>query len=50
MPAELLWLCLLPALLHAQTLRWAGRGDIGSMDPHSLNEGLTDTVVGHVHE
>ena len=47
---HLLWLCLLPALLQAQTLRWAGRGDIGSMDPHSFNEGLTDTVVGHIYE
>src|SRR2546422_10431505 len=47
---HLLWLCLLPALLQAQTLRWAGRGDIGSMDPHSFNEGLTDSIVGHVYE
>ena len=34
----------------AETLRWAGRGDIGTMDPHSFNEGLTDNVVGHIYE
>lgn len=34
----------------AQTLRWAGRGDVGSMDPHAFNEGFSDTVVGHVYE
>jgi peptide/nickel transport system substrate-binding protein len=34
----------------ANPLRWAGRGDIGSMDPHSFNEGLTDNIVGHVYE
>lgn len=34
----------------AQTLRWAGRGDAGSMDPHSFNEGFTDALLGHVYE
>ena len=34
----------------AQVLRWSGRGDIGSMDPHAFNEGFSDTVVGHVYE
>jgi len=34
----------------APTLRWAGRGDIGTLDPHSFNEGLTDNVLGHVYE
>jgi peptide/nickel transport system substrate-binding protein len=39
-----------PLLAGAQTLRWAARGDIGSMDPHSFNEGLTDNIVGHIYE
>jgi len=33
-----------------QTLRWAGRGDVGTLDPHSFNEGFTDNVLGHVYE
>ncbi|MBL8340945.1 MAG: ABC transporter substrate-binding protein [Rubrivivax sp.] len=45
-----LWLAGLPAPAQAQTLRWAGRGDIGTLDPHSFNEGLTDSVLGHVYE
>ena len=47
---SVLWLCLLGALAQASTLRWAGRGDIGTMDPHSFNEGLTDNIVGHIYE
>ena len=46
----MLCLGLLAALAQAQTLRWAGRGDIGTMDPHSFNEGLTDNIVGHIYE
>ncbi len=34
----------------AATLRWAGRGDAPTLDPHSFNEGFTDTLVGHVYE
>jgi peptide/nickel transport system substrate-binding protein len=45
-----LCLSLLAASAHANTLRWAGRGDIGTMDPHSFNEGLTDNIVGHIYE
>ncbi len=45
-----LTLTLLTALAQANTLRWAGRGDIGTMDPHSFNEGLTDNIVGHIYE
>lgn len=45
-----LCLSLLAALAQAQTLRWAGRGDIGTMDPHSFNEGLTDNIAGHIYE
>jgi peptide/nickel transport system substrate-binding protein len=41
---------LLFSAAQANTLRWAGRGDAGSMDPHSFNEGLTDNLVGHVYE
>jgi peptide/nickel transport system substrate-binding protein len=49
---RLLVLCLglLAALAQANTLRWAGRGDIGTMDPHSFNEGLTDNIAGHIYE
>jgi peptide/nickel transport system substrate-binding protein len=43
-------LALLCAAVQANTLRWAGRGDIGSMDPHAFNEGLTDAIVGHIYE
>lgn len=35
---------------HARTLRWAGRGDVGTMDPHSFNEGFSRAVNGHVYE
>ncbi len=35
---------------HAATLRWAGRGDVPTLDPHSFNEGFTDSLVGHVYE
>ena len=45
-----LCLTLLATLAQADTLRWAGRGDIGTMDPHSFNEGLTDNIVGHIYE
>ena len=33
-----------------QTLRWAARGDAGSMDPHSFNEGLTINITGQIYE
>jgi len=47
----LLIACLAAAgMASAQTLRWAGRGDVGSIDPHAFNEGLTDAVLGHVYE
>lgn len=35
---------------HANTLRWAGRGDIGSLDPHALNEGQTINLLSHIYE
>jgi peptide/nickel transport system substrate-binding protein len=34
----------------AQTLRWASQGDIQTMDPHSQNELLTNSVNGQVYE
>ncbi len=41
-------LLALPAL--AQTLRWASQGDPLTMDPHSQNEGLTNSMNGQVYE
>ncbi|HEU0200286.1 MAG TPA: ABC transporter substrate-binding protein [Burkholderiaceae bacterium] len=43
---------LLGLAAHAEekTLRWAPRGDAGSMDPHSFNENLTQNITGHVYE
>lgn len=35
---------------HAQVLRWATQGDPQTMDPHSQNEGLTNSVNGQVYE
>ncbi|MEK8050175.1 ABC transporter substrate-binding protein [Ideonella sp. DXS22W] len=34
----------------AQTLRWASQGDPMTMDPHSQNEGLTNSVNQQVYE
>jgi peptide/nickel transport system substrate-binding protein len=34
----------------AATLRWAGRGDINTTDPHSQNENLTNNVNSLVYE
>src|SRR5690349_20504634 len=39
---------LMPA--DAKTLRWANRGDIQTTDPHSQNEGLTNSVNALVYE
>lgn len=41
-------LAALPAL--AQTLRWATRGDVESMDPHALAETTTMGVAGLIHD
>jgi peptide/nickel transport system substrate-binding protein len=38
----------LPAL--AKTLRWSSQGDILTMDPHSQNEGLNNSVADYVYE
>ncbi|MBX3635427.1 MAG: ABC transporter substrate-binding protein [Rubrivivax sp.] len=40
----------LAGTLHAQTLRWSSQGDPLTMDPHSQNEGLTNTINGQVYE
>ena len=34
----------------AVTLRWAGRGDMQTTDPHSQNEGLTNNVNSLIYE
>ena len=34
----------------AQTLRWSSQGDTQTMDPHSQNEGLTNSINQHVYE
>jgi peptide/nickel transport system substrate-binding protein len=46
--AALLGLAALAA--DAVTLRWAGRGDMQTTDPHSQNEGLTNNVNSLVYE
>ena len=44
-------LCLLAgAPLHAQTLRWAPRGDVLSMDPHAALETTTINVNALLHD
>jgi peptide/nickel transport system substrate-binding protein len=40
----------LPALADAGTLRWAGRGDMQTTDPHSQNENLTNNINQLVYE
>jgi peptide/nickel transport system substrate-binding protein len=37
-------------LAHSQTLRWATQGDPLTMDPHSQNELLTNSMNGQVYE
>jgi peptide/nickel transport system substrate-binding protein len=45
------WLALAAAgPLSAQTLRWASQGDALTMDPHSQNEALTNSMNGQVYE
>ena len=51
---HLLSFALLAALsltsAQAQTLRWASQGDAQTMDPHSANESLTNSINGQVYE
>src|SRR3984893_4601788 len=37
-------------VLDAKTLRWAGRGDLQTTDPHSQNENLTNNINILVYE
>jgi len=39
-----------PAVTDAKTLRWAGRGDINTTDPHSFNENLTNNINSLVYD
>ncbi len=43
-------LAVATAAAQAQTLRWASQGDAATMDPHSLNESLSNSVNGQVYE
>ena len=36
--------------LQAKTLRWAARGDAQSMDPHAVNEGVTNNIALLMHD
>ena len=48
-----LGLVVAPALtqqVQAQTLRWAGAGDMQTADPHSQNEIVTNAMNGQVYE
>lgn len=36
--------------LHAQTLRWSTQGDLQTLDPHSQNESLTNSLNGQVYD
>lgn len=40
----------LPLAAGAQTLRWTSQGDAQTMDPHSQNELLTNSMNGQVYE
>ncbi len=50
--AALIGVCLAATALpaSAQTLRWASQGDPQTMDPHSQNELLTNSMNGQVYE
>ena len=37
-------------LLQAQTLRWTSQGDLQTLDPHSQNESLTNSINGQVYD
>jgi peptide/nickel transport system substrate-binding protein len=48
-----LWVALIltgSPLAQAQSLRWASQGDSLTMDPHSQNEGLTNSINGQIYE
>jgi len=39
-----------PSFADAKTLRWAGRGDPQTMDPHSQNENLTNNINNLIYD
>ncbi|MDM4765478.1 ABC transporter substrate-binding protein [Pelomonas sp. SE-A7] len=41
---------LLAAQAAAQTLRWSSQGDLQTLDPHSQNEILTNSLNGQIYE
>src|SRR5689334_19189293 len=43
-------LALASVATEAKTLRWAGRGDMQTTDPHSQNENLTNNINQLVYE
>jgi len=43
-------LATIAAPIDAKTLRWAGRGDMQTTDPHSQNENLTNNINSLVYE
>src|SRR4051812_21311002 len=48
--ALLILSALVTSSLHAQTLRWTSQGDAQTMDPHSQNESLTNSINGQVYD
>jgi peptide/nickel transport system substrate-binding protein len=42
--------CTFTTLATAQTLRWSSQGDMQTLDPHSQNELLTNSINGQVYE
>jgi peptide/nickel transport system substrate-binding protein len=48
--ALLAGLCLGAVTADAVTLRWAGRGDMQTTDPHSQNENLTNNINAQIYE
>jgi peptide/nickel transport system substrate-binding protein len=36
--------------VNAKTFRWASQGDVLTMDPHSQNEGLNNSMSDHIYE
>ena len=43
-------IALVCGAVDAKTLRWAGRGDVNTTDPHSQNENLTNNVNSLVYD
>ena len=43
-------LTFLSAIVPAQTLRWTAQGDMQTVDPHSQNEILTNSLNGQIYD